>query len=62
MKFFSNCSGSCEACKINYIGGCLAGHGDDDYVYVSPEWIEEFKKQHKNENMDELSIYEDIKL
>jgi hypothetical protein len=52
MKLFSDCSGSCETCKINYIGGCLAGHGDDDYVYASPEWIEEFKQQLENKNTD----------
>jgi len=43
MKLFSDCSGPCETCKIHYTGGCLAGHGDDDYVYADPEWI----KQHQ---------------
>jgi len=39
MKLFSDCSGPCETCKIHYTGGCLAGHGDDDYVHADPEWI-----------------------
>jgi len=45
MKLFSDCSGPCETCKIHYKGGCLAGHGDDDYVHADPEWI----KQHLEE-------------
>jgi hypothetical protein len=39
MKMFSDCSGPCSTCKIHYTGGCLAGHGDDDYFHASPEWI-----------------------
>jgi len=31
MKLFSECSGACEDCVIHYTGGCLAGHGDDDF-------------------------------
>jgi hypothetical protein len=41
MNMFSECS-DCQTCKIHYTGGCLAGHGDDDYVYASPEWIKEY--------------------
>lgn len=40
MKMFSACSGPCETCKIHYLCACLAGHGDDDYEYADPEWIE----------------------
>ena len=29
MKLFTNCSGSCSQCYPYYLGGCLAGHGDD---------------------------------
>jgi hypothetical protein len=43
MKLFSDCSGLCETCKIFYSCSCLAGHGDDDYVYADPAWI----KQHE---------------
>jgi len=35
----TSCSGPCETCRIHYGSGCLAGHGDDDYTYASPEWI-----------------------
>lgn len=30
MKILSDCSGPCIACKG--AGGCLAGHGDDDFM------------------------------
>lgn len=39
MDIASSCSGPCETCKTYYLGGCLAGHGDDDYSYASPDWI-----------------------
>jgi len=39
MKMFSDCRGPCNTCEIHYTCTCLAGHGDDDYVHVSPEWI-----------------------
>lgn len=42
MKMFSDCSGPCETCKIHFTGGCLAGHGDDDYVHADPEWVADF--------------------
>lgn len=41
---FSDCSGPCETCRIHYLGGCLAGHGDDDYSEATPEWIETIGK------------------
>lgn len=46
MKLFSDCSGPCETCAI-YIKGttCLAGHGDDDYVPMTQEEIDRFKKE-----------------
>ena len=34
MKMFSECS-DCDNCYINYVGGCLAGHGDDDFVQIT---------------------------
>lgn len=40
MKMFSDCSGPCETCKTYYTGGCLAGHGDDEYIHAPLEWIE----------------------
>ena len=35
MKMFSDCSGQCKDCYINYAGGCLAGHGDDDFIQIT---------------------------
>lgn len=35
MKMFSDCSGSCEECTIHYTGGCIAGHGDDDFQQIT---------------------------
>jgi|LFRM01.1.fsa_nt_gb hypothetical protein len=35
MKMFSDCSGPCEECIANFIGGCLAGHGDDDFQQIT---------------------------
>lgn len=37
MKLFSNCSGSCGTCSC--AGGCLAGHGDDDYSPASKDQV-----------------------
>lgn len=37
MKFFSDCSGECCVCGCG--GGCLAGHGDDDFYLASKEKI-----------------------
>lgn len=42
MSFFSNCSGDCEDCLIYYVGGCIAGHGDDDFVPMSDEEKEKY--------------------
>jgi hypothetical protein len=62
MKMFSDCSGPCKTCKINYIGGCLAGHGDNDYCYASPEWIKEkglkYQEEHRIEIAKRLDDYE----
>ena len=38
MKFFSDCSGECCVCRCGD-GGCLAGHGDDDFCLASKEEI-----------------------
>lgn len=37
MKMFSDCSGECCVCACS--GGCLAGHGDDDFTPASEEEI-----------------------
>lgn len=49
MKMFSECSGPCETCKIFHLPlSCLAGHGDDDYIRASQEWIEACKRKYAN--------------
>jgi hypothetical protein len=35
MKFFSDCSGECKDCYTSYVGGCLAGHGDDGFTQIT---------------------------
>jgi len=45
MKMFSDCRGPCQTCQVYYIGGCLAGHGDDDYVHATADWIKQFYKE-----------------
>lgn len=47
MKMFSDCSGSCNDCVISYIGGCLAGHGDDDFSPITEETAKKLIKEHK---------------
>lgn len=37
MKMFSDCSGECCVCSC--AGGCLAGHGDDDFSPAREEVI-----------------------
>ena len=60
MKIGSDCSGPCNTCKVSYVGGCLAGHGDDDYCYASPEWITAYKEEKERkdaENMVPMKIH-----
>lgn len=38
MYFGSSCSGECVVCACSG-GGCLAGHGDDDYQLASKEQL-----------------------
>jgi hypothetical protein len=44
----SDCSGPCKTCKLSISDCCLAGHGDDDYSYASPEWIAEYLNRKEN--------------
>jgi hypothetical protein len=37
MKMFSDCSGPCVVCACT--GGCLAGHGDDDFSVAPTEQL-----------------------
>ena len=50
MLMFSACSGPCETCKTHFTGGCLAGHGDDEYDHASPGWVAAAEKQFEEEN------------
>lgn len=43
----SDCRGPCLTCKINYLGGCLAGHGDDGYVHATQKWIAKHESKEK---------------
>ena len=45
MKMFSDCSGECNKCYIGYVGGCLAGHGDDDFIEMTEERAREALKK-----------------
>lgn len=44
MQLFNNCSEVCIVCSCS--GGCLAGHGDDDF---SPASVEELIKRYNDE-------------
>jgi hypothetical protein len=37
MEFFTRCSGECIVCACS--GGCIAGHGDDDFIPASKEML-----------------------
>ena len=39
MKMFSECAWKCHDCTASIFGGCLAGHGDDDYHKVTEEHL-----------------------
>lgn len=48
MKMFTDCSGSCDQCYTYYLGGCLAGHGDDLFTPLPIDAdIEKLKKDKK---------------
>ena len=36
---FTNCSGDCLDCWLHYMIACWAGHGDDDFVQITPDNI-----------------------
>ncbi|MDA3780209.1 MAG: hypothetical protein PF487_08360 [Bacteroidales bacterium] len=47
MWKFTECSGECEDCLIHYMGGCLAGHGDDDFIPMTEEQKKKYKNQYR---------------
>jgi len=38
MEMFSRCAGKCKDCVTHFTGGCMAGHGDDDFELITEEW------------------------
>ena len=40
MKMFSDCSDDCSVCRLGD-GGCIAGHGDDDFCLATEEQLVE---------------------
>jgi len=42
---FSSCAGRCDDCVISYIGGCIAGHGDDDFSPITEEIAKKLVKE-----------------
>ena len=59
MKMFTDCSGSCRDCCINYSGGCLAGHGDDDFTKITEKDAIDIIKRNwvKNDNDIKILFY-----
>ena len=54
MIMFSDCSGGCGDCVTFYSGGCLAGHGDDDFTEITEEHVAkilDWKKRHNSKDL-----------
>jgi len=56
MKMFSDCSGPCDKCVTHYTGGCLAGHGDDDFCYIDKECFDRLIKRDLSKHQKEQLI------
>jgi len=52
---FSDCKEDCILCRIYGSGGCLAGHGDDDFCWASKEVL--FKRLEANPKEKEKILY-----
>jgi hypothetical protein len=48
FKMFSDCHDDCIRCITHYTGGCLAGHGDDDFTMVNEKQAKEMLDSGKN--------------
>lgn len=63
MKIGSDCSGPCVVCISS--GGCLAGHGDDDFEVMSEEELKKMllteihPNQKRDLSWDEIKIVEE---
>lgn len=42
ISFGTKCRGECKDCASHYGGGCLAGHGDDDFWPVTEDMAKQF--------------------
>lgn len=56
MKMFSDCSGQCKDCSINYSGGCLAGHGDDDFTPITEKEAIRIIKRSCGKNDNDMAV------
>lgn len=52
MKMFSDCGGPCTECVSHYAGGCLAGHGDDEFYQITELWAKRILND--KEKLDKL--------
>lgn len=53
MKFFCDCSGACDDCLCGYTG-CLAGHGDDDFIKLTKNHIPNILKFSNDKTVNRL--------
>jgi hypothetical protein len=55
---FSDCCGDCKDCVTHYTGGCLAGHGDDDFLQVTIEHAREILARPHTEQWQRTALQE----
>lgn len=55
MNFFSDCSGKCCVCRFGD-GGCLAGHGDDEFSPATKEQLVQRLEKGEYPNYRDLII------
>lgn len=53
MRMFSDCRGGCDDCLIFYTGGCIAGHGDNDFYRITKKRAKELMKKR---NLEQYKI------
>ena len=58
MQIGSNCASKCDTCYISFVGGCIAGHGDDDYSPMTKEKAEEALKNRFVREYRKKKLYE----
>jgi len=60
VKMFSDCW-DCVTCSIFFGGGCLAGHGDNDYIRATPEDIRHFMEKWPAQVRDRWGTYSTVR-